>query len=70
MISDDLPVSDPVPAVVGIAITFGKFSVFARVQLSPMSSKKNRSFDCVDINAIAFPASSELPPPTAITPSF
>ena len=68
-ITEALPVSDPVPAVVGTAIIGAILSEFALVQLSPTSSKSQIGKVWPDINAIALPTSKPLPPPKAITPS-
>ena len=69
IIADARPVSDPVPAVVGIAIIDEIFFSSALFQLSPTSSKSQIDLVCPDIKAIAFPTSIALPPPIAITPS-
>ena len=64
-----LPTSDPVPAVVGMAI-MGKIPfVFAFFQLLPTSSKSHTGSFCCAIKAINFPKSIADPPPKAITPS-
>ena len=53
-----------------MAITFGISLTIALVQLSPTSSKNHKFSFCLDIKAIALPASRALPPPIAITPSL
>ena len=64
-----LPVSEPVPAVVGIA-TIGKiFLESALVHQSSMSSKSHMGLSCLDIKAIPLPTSIADPPPTATIPS-
>ena len=68
-ITDALPVSEPVPAVVGTAIIGAILSELAFAQLSPTSSNSQIGKFWPDIKAIAFPTSNPLPPPKAITPS-
>ena len=67
--TDALPVSEPVPAVVGKAIIGKIESALALVHQSPISSKSQIGLSCLAMNAIAFPVSIPEPPPTAITPS-
>ena len=64
------PTSEPVPAVVGTATTGGRPAVWARRQLSPRSSKSQIGRSWAAMKAIALAASSALPPPSAITPSW
>ena len=64
------PTSEPVPAVVGTAMMGAMASAFARVQLSPTSSKSHRGRSWPAIMAITLPASSAEPPPMAMTPSI
>ncbi len=65
------PTSDPVPAVVGTAMTGAIFEASARVYQSPMSSRSqtDRSGRWSAISAIILPRSSAEPPPKQMTPS-
>ena len=63
------PTSEPVPAVVGTAITGAMVSALARVHQSPISSKSQIGRVCPAMNAITLPRSSAEPPPKAMTPS-
>ena len=63
------PTSEPVPAVVGTAMTGAIDPASARVQLSPTSSKSQIGRVWPAANAISLPASSAEPPPNATTPS-
>ena len=64
-----LPTSEPVPAVVGIAIIGNIPSVFALFQLSLKSSNSQTGRSWAIIKANNFPKSKADPPPNAITPS-
>ena len=70
MITDARPTSEPVPEVVGTATTGAIPPASARVHQSSRSSKSHRGRVCPDISATAFAASSALPPPNPITPSW
>ena len=63
------PTSEPVPAVVGTAITGRILAGSASLKLSPTSSNAQSGRSCRVAKAMALPASSEEPPPKAITPS-
>ncbi len=63
------PTSEPVPAVVGTAMTGSIFAGSARRKLSPMSSKSHKGRSWKVAKAMVLPASKALPPPNATTPS-
>ena len=67
--TDALPTSDPVPAVVGTATIGAITSEFARVHQSSISSKSQIGRDWPAKKATTFPRSKPDPPPKAITPS-
>ena len=69
VMTEALPTSEPVPEVVGTATTGAMPLWSARVHQSSRSSKSQIGRRWPAMNAIAFPASSALPPPNAITPS-
>ena len=64
------PTSEPVPAVVGTAITGRDAGGSARVHQSPISSKSRSGRVRPDMKAMTLPASSAEPPPKAMTPSW
>ena len=64
------PTSEPVPDVVGTAMTGAMPSAFARVYQSSRSSKSQMGRVCPTINAMHLPTSMALPPPKATTPSW
>ena len=64
------PTSEPVPAVVGTAITGAIVAALARVHQSPTSSKSNSGRDWPCMKATTLPTSSAEPPPKAMTPSW
>ena len=70
VITDARPTSEPVPEVVGTATTGAIPPGSARVHQSSRSSKSQIGRICPDISATAFAASSALPPPNPITPSW
>ena len=63
------PTSEPVPAVVGTAMTGAMPFGSARVHQSPTSSKSHIGRVCPAMKAMTLPASSAEPPPKATTPS-
>ena len=69
VITEARPTSEPVPAVVGTATTGAMPATSTRVNQSSRSSKSHSGRVCPTINAMAFAASSALPPPKATTPS-
>ena len=70
VITDARPTSEPVPDVVGTATTGAIPSAEARVHQSSRSSKSHSTRVWPDMSATAFAASSALPPPNPITPSW
>jgi hypothetical protein len=64
------PTSEPVPAVVGTAITGAMPTGSALVHQSPTSSKSQSGRVWPAMKAMVLPASSAEPPPNATTPSW
>ena len=65
-----ISVSAPVPAVVGIVISFGKgFLPFRSLGTLSKNSKSHRGIPLLTVKHIAFPPSIALPPPIAIIES-
>ena len=70
MSTEARPTSEPVPDVVGTATTGAMPATLTRVNQSSRSSKSQIGRVWPTISAMALAASSALPPPNAITPSW
>ena len=70
VITEARPTSEPVPDVVGTAITGTMPFGSTRFQLSPTSSKSHIGRVWPTISATVLAASSALPPPKAMMPSW